>query len=261
MKSVLVAAAVTALTVTSASAADLAARPYTKAPPVVAEVNSWSGFYVGASAGYGWSDIDHQSLNTTGSFWATQARFGGLQTVNPTGAVYGGQIGYNWQSANWVFGLEAAGFGTDLRRNEASIFAPGTDFLSARIEGLFTAAGRVGYALNNWLPYIKGGYAGAQIGTINASPTFFDVSLNHSEWRSGYIVGAGIEYAMTQNWIAGIEYNYLDFGSSSWTQINRTGTGALFQPNQPESYRDKVTMQTVTVRLSYKLGGPIVARY
>ncbi|AWM01722.1 outer membrane protein [Bradyrhizobium amphicarpaeae] len=266
MKKMLLAAASLISLASCADAADLAARPYTKAPAMIAAVHDWSGFYVGASAGYGWADVDHYSLNTAGSFWTNgpAGAFGGLQSVHPSGAVYGGQVGYNWQSANWVFGIEAAGFGTDLRRTDISIFAPATDLLSARIEGLFTATGRIGYAIDRWLPYIKGGYAGAQVRTINREPPpafALDVSLDHGEWRSGFLVGGGLEYAITNNWIAGVEYNYMDFGSSTWSQLNRTAAGAVFNAAAPENYRDHVTMQTVTARLSYKFGGPIVAKY
>jgi len=266
MKSIFVAAALFT-SVASASAADLAARPYTKAPPVAAAaVYDWSGFYIGGSAGYGWADVGHQTLNTNGSFWSLgpAGPFGGLQNVRPSGAVYGGQIGYNWQITNWVFGLEAQGFGANLRRTDDSIFFPG-DNLAARIEGLFTATGRIGYAVDRWLPYIKGGYAGAQVKTINREPPPInsrDISLDHSEWRSGFVIGAGVEYAVDRNWILGVEYNYMDFGhGSAWTQLNRTGAGAVFNATLPESYRDDVTMQTVTARLSYKFGGPVVAKY
>jgi outer membrane immunogenic protein len=262
MKSIMVAAACLA-SVASASAADLAPRPYTKAPSVAAAAYDWSGFYVGGSAGYGWADVGHRSLNPNGSFWT----FGpdSQQNVHPDGAVYGGQIGYNWQSSNWVFGLEAQGFGANVRRTDDSIFFPGLDNLAARIDGLFTATGRIGYAVDRWLPYIKGGYAGAQVRTIDREPPPLnarDISLDHGQWRSGFVVGAGVEYAFDRNWILGVEYNYMDFGrGSDWTQFNRTGAGAVFNAALPEIHRDDVTMQTVTARLSYKFNGPVVARY
>ncbi|MFG3756817.1 outer membrane protein, partial [Klebsiella pneumoniae] len=87
------------------------------------------------------------------------------QSIKPTGAVYGGQIGYNWQLSSWVIGLEAQFNGTSLKRTDTSIFFPATDSLRAKVDFTTTVTGRVGYALNNWLPYIKGGYAGAQLKT------------------------------------------------------------------------------------------------
>jgi outer membrane immunogenic protein len=128
-----------------------------------------------------------------------------------------------------------------------------TDFLRSKVDGIFTATGRIGYAFNNWLPYIKGGYAGAQLHTTN-----FDVlgdSLDHSDWRSGYTIGAGLEYGITPNWTLGGEYAYMDFGSRNWT-------GATVGPGAgPEFFNDNLRISTVTGRLNYRFGGPVVGRY
>src|SRR6202048_4830166 len=73
---------------------------------------------------------------------------------------------------------------------------------------------RVGCAFNNWLPYIKGGYAGADLRTLD-----FDnlgSSLDHREWRSGYTVGGGLAYGFTPNWTVGVEYAFMDFGTATW---------------------------------------------
>jgi outer membrane immunogenic protein len=239
------AVSILAVSAGTASAADLVARPYTKAPPpMVAAIYDWSGFYVGANAGYGWGRDDHADrLLPLGGFWTNgpAGNFSGIQRINPRGGIFGGQAGYNWQLANWVFGLELAGDWSDLRRTDASIFFPG-DSLTSRVESIFTATGRVGYALNNWLPYIKGGYA---VGS----------SLNHSEWRSGYTVGAGLEYGITPNWTIGAEYAYMDFGSRNWS-------GATIGPGAgPELYNDKLKISAVTARINYKIGGWSASRY
>ena len=102
-------AAVAAVAATSAaSAADLAARPYTKAPPPVVEVWNWTGFYIGGNAGYSWG-----RSSTDVSYFSTAT---GLPIAPPVGSITGAGfdmngaiagIGYNWQSSNWVFGLEA----------------------------------------------------------------------------------------------------------------------------------------------------------
>src|ERR1700731_3723498 len=83
-----------------ASAADLVARPYTTArPPMVGAFYDWSGFYVGANGGWGWS---HKcwDLAPAGIFFASEGCHDG------TGGVAGGRIGYRWQSPSWVLGLE-----------------------------------------------------------------------------------------------------------------------------------------------------------
>ena len=136
---------------TQAHAADLAARPYTKAPPMIAAVYDWSGFYIGANGGYG---LERNCWDGTAGFPAGIAE----GCHDATGAVAGGQIGYRWQSSAFVFGLEAQGDWADLSWPECQHGVPA---LANRTHidafGLFT--GQVGYAWNNVLLYVKGGAA------------------------------------------------------------------------------------------------------
>src|SRR5882757_10526494 len=132
-----------------ASAADLAARPYTKAPPMIAAIYDWSGFYIGANCGWGSSrncwDVTPPTVAVTAAEGCHDA----------TGGVAGGQIGYRWQSAGWVFGLEAQGDWADLKGSNVSGFIPAwTNNSKIEAFGLFT--GQVGYAWNNVLWYVKG---------------------------------------------------------------------------------------------------------
>src|SRR3979411_3084235 len=117
MKKILFGAAVAMLGIAPALAADMAPR-YTKAPPPVAvAVFSWTGFYIGGHVGYGWFDRNSTLVNTeTAVFFAPAIAAGALPSiygVNPRGVVGGGQIGYNWQSGMWVFGVEADIQGAD----------------------------------------------------------------------------------------------------------------------------------------------------
>jgi len=88
----MIAAVLTTSTVISATAADLGPQPHTKAPPAFGAIYNWSGFYVGASAGYGWARDVHQDETPTGIFWTNgpAGPLPGRQTINPDGAVYGG---------------------------------------------------------------------------------------------------------------------------------------------------------------------------
>ena len=98
-KILLVTASMIALSATAASAADLAARPYTKAPPpIVSAVYDWTGFYIGINGGWGQSH-DNRSVDGIGSAGSYDAN----------GGTVGGQVGYRWQAGGWVFGLEAQG--------------------------------------------------------------------------------------------------------------------------------------------------------
>src|SRR3981081_3157694 len=97
---------------TSASAADLAARPYTKAPPpMIAAIYDWSGFYIGANGGWGSSRKCGDLTNTAGVLVAPAAPEG---CHDASGGTVGGQIGYRWQASSWVFGLEAQGNWADF---------------------------------------------------------------------------------------------------------------------------------------------------
>src|SRR5690349_2871029 len=112
--SLLAAALVTLGLAAPASAADLAARPYAKAPPMaVAAVYDWSGFYIGANGGYGWSR----------KCWDLDLGIARLSEGchDATGGLIGGQIGYRWQAGAWVFGLEGQGDWADMKGRNNSI--------------------------------------------------------------------------------------------------------------------------------------------
>src|ERR1700726_291670 len=135
-----------------ASAADLAARPYTKAPPpMIAAIYDWSGFYIGANGGWGSSHKCWDFLPVAGGVAPEGCH-------DATGGTAGGQIGYRWQTGTWVFGLEAQGNWADLKGSNVSLAFPAFSNQS-RIDafGLFT--GQIGYAANNALFYLKGGAA------------------------------------------------------------------------------------------------------
>ena len=143
-----------------ASAADLAARPYTKAPAIVDVVFNWSGFYVGG----------HVGGSTTNEQWTNTANTTGFGDLSPgqgyrqrgTGVFGGGQMGYNWQAENFVFGLEGTISGLDNRGTLLNtVFGIGLDDrFSWRADWMATITGRLGYAVSNNLFYVKGGYAG-----------------------------------------------------------------------------------------------------
>src|SRR3954451_19837911 len=133
-----------------ASAADLAARPYTKAPPMVAPIYDWTGFYIGANGGWGRSDSCVDFVTVVG----TVASGCG----DRSGGVAGGQIGYRWQSNQFVFGLEAQGDWADLKNTRVSLFNP-TLSTRTRTDGIGLFTGQLGWAWNAALLYVKGGAA------------------------------------------------------------------------------------------------------
>ena len=240
-----------------ASAADLAARTYTKAPAVVAPVYDWSGFYVGLNGG-GASSRECCSLTSVaGVALANTPREG---CHNATGGLVGGQIGYRWQAANWVFGVEAQGDWANLKGSNSSLTAliPYVNQTKIDAIGLFT--GQVGYAFNNVLLYVKGGAAV----TDNKYSSFFPVGnvfaaagvpFNQaSDTRWGGTVGAGIEVGFAPHWSVALEYDHLFMGNP-----NVTFPQSAIAVTRSDNIRQDVDMGTI--RVNYRWGGPVIAKY
>lgn len=252
-------AALSVAALSPASAADLAARPYTKAPPpMIAAVYDWSGFYIGINGGGGWS---RKCWDTT-----TPVTIVGAAVVvvppgpegchDASGGVVGGQLGYRWQSGAWVFGLEGQGDWSNIRGSNASIYAP---FAGAsnrtKIDAIGLITGQVGYAWNNVLFYVKGGAMGVSDkyqGYVTATNVVFDRA---SETRYGGAVGAGIDFGITPNIVLGVDYMHGFLGSRDITFTSVT-TGLLSRTD-----RIRQDVDLVTARLSYKFGGPVIAKY
>src|SRR6185436_11486165 len=152
-KILLTTTALIALGVAPAVGADLAARPYTKAPPMAVAVYNWSGFYAGVNGGWGSS---RNSWDDT---------FGGVFPMgshDATGGTVGGQIGYRWQAAAWVFGIEAQGNWANLTGSNNStqpFFALSNLTNRTKIDAIGLFTGQIGYAWNSFLLYVKGGAA------------------------------------------------------------------------------------------------------
>ena len=245
-KVLLVSASLIALSATApAFAADLAARPYTKAPPpMVAAIYDWSGFYIGVNGGWGSS---HNSWDSVAPF-----AVGPEGSHDATGGTVGGQVGYRWQAGTWVFGLEAQGNWADFSGSNVSTLFPG--FVNtSKIDafGLFT--GQVGYAFNNALLYVKGGAAVTpnQNYINTAAGARFGTASDDTIW--GGTIGAGLEYAFAPNWSAAIEYDHLFMQDRT---VNFSTAGVILATD-----RIRQDVDLVTIRLNYKFGGPVVARY
>jgi outer membrane immunogenic protein len=263
MKKILTAAiGLFALGMAPASAADMAARPYTKAPaPMVAAMYDWSGFYIGMNGGGGWSRkcweigprVNPNIIVAVVNLPATDEG-----CHDATGGVIGGQVGYRWQRAAWVFGLEAQGNWANLSgsnlSNPLALGAVATNRTKIDSIGLFT--GQVGYAANNILFYMKGGAMVVNDkyeGFTTATGVVFDRA---SETRWGGAIGAGIDFGITPNIVLGVDYMHGFMGCQTVTMTS-VATGLL-------SRTDRICQDVdmVTARLSYKFGGgAVVAKY
>ncbi|MGX7743737.1 outer membrane protein [Rhodopseudomonas parapalustris] len=229
-----------------AMAADLAARPYPKALPMIPVMYNWSGFYVGANGGWGTSRNCWDFAGTTAQPLAANL---GEGCHDASGGTVGGQFGYVWQIGAWVFGLEAQGNWADFKGTNVSLLpTPGTiNDSNVDAFGLFTA--RVGYAWENTLIYAKGGAAltgdkytvyGTRTGAVTDTA---------KEIRWGASVGAGLEYGFAPAWSIGFEYDHLFMGNRDIA----FATTSVDRINQD--------LNVVSARINYRWGGPVVARY
>ena len=173
---------------TAASAADLPARTYTKAPPMVATYN-WTGFYLGVNAGGAWSSAG--------------SNFG-----DASGFVGGGQIGYNWQALGspLVLGLEADFQGTSLKNSATVTTILGPTTGEAKVPAFGTVRGRIGYAWDRFMVYGTGGWAYTKTEASVTAPGF---AASDSKWGSGYTLGGGLEWAFAGPWSLKAEYLYV----------------------------------------------------
>ena len=284
-KAIVIAAFTTMVAIPSASAADLAARPYTKAP-VMVEVYNWTGFYIGGNAGYSWgrSSTDVSYFNTaTGAPIVPPAGSILGSSFDMNGGIAGGQLGYNWQTSNWVWGLEADLQWSGERGSSAyrcagtiagGVCFPGLTFLPAgatgtnvaldqSLEWFGTVRGRAGLlATPQVLLYGTGGLAYGSIKTsaalsgFNPNGTAVASFGSNTETRVGWTVGAGVEGMITRNWTAKLEYLYMDLGRHNAGTFTLAPASTI-AANVSSNFRDQI----LRVGFNYKFDGPVVAKY
>ena len=238
-----------ALGTAPAFAADLA--PYTKAPAMVAAIYDWSGFYVGFNGGGGWS---HACWTNTAAFSGPTVPSVSEGCHDASGGMVGGQAGYRFQSANWVFGVEGQGDWADLQGSNvsaASVLGFGV-VNQTKIDAIGLITGQVGYAWNNVLWYVKGGAAVTHSKFTGFAAGLVIDTTDQARW--GGAVGTGVEVGFSPDWSVGVEYDHLFMGTQS-----PIFSGPLGLFTRTDSINQDVDM--ATVRVNYRWGGPLVAKY
>lgn len=228
--------AISALLTGAASAADLAARPYTKAP-MMAPIFSWTGFYIGADVGYGWGRSTGTGTNSVGAFPTPYS-------IDPSGVVGGGFVGYNWQFTNIVLGIEADWQASDV--NGSGIFANNVGTLyniRTSVSDYGSVRGRLGVAFDRWMLFGTAGWAwgswDTSYGFAGAAGPFVTMNVQSTD---GWTAGAGVEYAFTNNFLGRVEYRYTDLGRATFVNI----------PTNSAELGNRVTINDVRLGLAYK---------
>ena len=236
----------------SASAADLR-RPVYKTPEPVS--HSWSGLYVGGHAGASWANNEFFDV------------LGGAEAAKFTAEGYfgGAQIGYNWQTGTWVLGAEIEGSLSHLQRGVLGGFCGGfqnfgclgqqcggfqnfgcgfgggcvplgfqnfgcAGQLGVHVQSLALLSGRLGYAMDRTLFFVKGGAAVAHDKYVVNVPGVLSATPTSTRW--GWIVGGGIEYALTAHWSIKVEYDYIDLGTERLNFVSPGGVVFTFDQIQ-----------------------------
>jgi outer membrane immunogenic protein len=248
---------------TTAFAADLPASTYSEAPAMVSPAYSWTGFYVGGDVGGAWT-------TNTGTFnpqpSVAAANFG-INTGGTGGSgVLGGLFaGYNYQFApQWVAGIEgdwswtaARGSFTQLMTNAAGTSFAGTfTTMSSKLDWVSSLRGRIGYlVMPNLLAYGTGGvawgrfdYAASNFCPAGLCAALYSTTAAISQTQTGFVVGGGVEWAFTRNWLARAEYLY--YGLSGGPNV--TVPAANF-PGTPSNYVwTKTNVNVARAGVSYK---------
>jgi len=212
MRKIILTVTTTLLITAPAFAADLRARPAPiYVPPPLPQ---WTGFYVGANAGGGIG-------NAVSDFTALGTTFASVDN-SLTGAVGGGQVGYNWQSGPMVFGLETDIQASSAKGTLSAPCAPGlcgvalSASYSQEVSWFGTVRGRLGYASAGWLLYATAGYAYGQVETnANATAGAATATFNAKDFMNGWTAGGGIEVEFAPRWSVKGEYLYVDLGRAN----------------------------------------------
>ncbi|MCP3470016.1 porin family protein [Bradyrhizobium sp. CCGUVB1N3] len=254
-KIVLALTAVVAMT-GAASAADLAARPYTKAPVVAAPVPSWTGCYLGAGGGAAMTNNDYNDFVTT-----TGAPFNPNTTGGARGWFGTVQGGCDYQFGNWVAGAFADYDFMDVHGDHSTL---GAAFGQQKQDWQWAVGGRVGYlVLPQLLTYVSGGYTqGHWKGTDYSVLGVVGPQVSTSGFtKGGWFIGTGDEYALT-SFLPGLfwktEYRYSEFDRAN-TDITVFGTGAASGLSQTQKLREHSVRSELVYRFNW--GGPLVAKY
>jgi outer membrane immunogenic protein len=282
--------AAASLLATSALAADLPARTYTKAPVYVEPVYTWTGFYVGGNIGYSWTNWDSTNVGGNPTFPGTPTFFGNTANPNVNGVVGGVQAGYNWQfSPNWVLGIEGDFNGTGERASDpanASLSFPsgiGTGICDAhpictttitgattndwKLPWFATLRARLGYVPEaTWLIYATGGLAIGEMGFSTSTTATATITNSVGAVFPGFPVTASTAFSQNTTRVGyavgggvekmvsqnwSVKVEYLYLGWGSYTFLSGTG------------YDTNVRLHDNIVRVgvNYKFGGPVVAKY
>jgi len=204
---------------------------------------NWTGCYIGGNVGYGWARSTFNDVPPSGFLVSGGINPSLSLPIDAGGGLGGGQVGCSFQFAGqWVVGIENALSAANITGHALS---PDGSTISDQTKMLATITGRVGYAWDRLLGYVKGG---ASFADDNYEGCCYLGTWNASALRSGWTVGAGLEWAFLGNWSARFEYDFYGFGT---TNVAFQSPVSYF-PSSVEAVKQQI--QTVMFGINYRFG-------
>jgi len=209
--------------------------------PAAPQKPDWAGFYLKSNPGSGSDAIPWTAVGPSNGFSPT----GAGRPVNDN-------FGYNFQSGNFVFGLEGSLAAANFDGRFTAPFSPAMTSAawSPNMNWLGTVTGRVVYSFGQWLPYVKGGFATAEVGSPLQGAGPMLGAFSQGSQVNGWTAGLGLEYQITSKLSLGVEYLYTDFGNNP----GGAPSGAPPISGSPEVYSTALKSQSLLGRLNYKAG-------
>jgi outer membrane immunogenic protein len=207
---------------------------YLPAPSPAPDKPAWAGFY-----------FQNKSSGAPDPVpWTTFDSAKGFSSPNLVAPSVNESFGYNFQSGNLVFGLEGSLAAANFDGRFTSPYLPAAGAWTPNMNWLGTVTGRVGYSFGQWLPYVKGGFAAAEVGSpLQGAPTG---AFSQGTELGGWTGGVGLEYQISPKLSLGLEYLYTDLSAGANSGAPLTGA--------PEVYSTALKSQSLLGRLNYKTG-------
>jgi outer membrane immunogenic protein len=205
------------------------------ADPYADPAYDWSGVGLGIHAGYGWGDVDVNYPNGLPSSSSNDVE----------GGMLGLHVNYNYQNGNFVMGPELGLTWSGIDGTGGTV---GTDeVVTNDINWLGNANLRFGLAQNDWLFFLSGGVSAGEVDAKLCSAAGISCVLDPDVLHVGWNIGAGLEKAVNQNLILGLEYRYIDLGQETHDGTNNFGEDVAFLDHKVD-----VDLHTVMARLTWK---------
>jgi outer membrane immunogenic protein len=209
----------------------------------------WQGFYLNGQIGGIWTKHKYHFTNANYFNTLGPVVLGSRFDFKNDSFIGGGGAGYNYQCGCWVLGVEGGVFATNLKKSRSSPWFPDTDTYSAKLDWLANAKVRLGYAFNCFLPYISGGWAGANA-KLRLRDSFAGISAKSEKWTNGWTIGAGADYMFCNCFSIGLGYDYIRLNHKRTVSCSNCGSGPGFGTPRVKGHVD---IQTFVLRLNYHL--------